>query len=114
MIDSYNFGCMVIDGQAYRKDVIVLHDGSVISPWWRRSGHALTGEDIREILAAPPDVLVIGTGHVGMMTPDPALLVALEARGMEVVVLPTGAAANEYNALAGKRRKVAGCFHLTC
>jgi hypothetical protein len=105
---------MVIDGQEYRDDVIILHDGSVISPWWRLSGHKLTGEDIREILAAPPDVLVIGTGSVGMMRPDPTLLVALEGKGMRVVTLPTEAAVGEYNALAGKDEKVAACFHLTC
>jgi len=114
MIESYKFGSMVIDGEAYCKDVIILPDGSVISPWWRQSGHKLAGEDIREILAAPPDALVIGTGNVGMMTPDPSLLVALEAKGMKVIALPTEAAVSEYNSLADKGEKVAACFHLTC
>jgi hypothetical protein len=114
MIESYKFGSMVIDGEEYRKDVIILSDGSVISPWWRKSGHKLTWEDLKDILGVPPDVLVIGTGNVGMMTPDSALLVALGARGMEVVALPTEAAVSEYNTRAEKGGKVAACFHLAC
>jgi hypothetical protein len=39
-IDSYKFGRIVIDGQAYSRDVIILPD-RVIRDWWRDSGHIL-------------------------------------------------------------------------
>jgi hypothetical protein len=37
MIDAYSFGKMTINGKEFRKDLIILPDGSVLSPWIRRS-----------------------------------------------------------------------------
>jgi hypothetical protein len=114
MIDSYSFGCMVIDGARYAKDLMVLPDGAVVHPWWRKTGHALAAADLGEVLAASPEVLVVGTGEPGLMKPEPGLGEELRAAGIETRVMPTAEAAREYNALRGRGRRVAGCFHLTC
>jgi hypothetical protein len=114
MITSYSFGCMQIDGMPYLKDLIILPDGSIIHPWWRKAGHTVSLPDIQEIIATSPDILVIGTGSPGMMQPEQNLCSELESRGIETRVMPTKEAAQEYNALHEQGRKVAACFHLTC
>lgn len=114
MIESYSFGKMVIDGREYTKDLMVLPNGEVASPWWRKSGHELVAADIEVLVEARPGILVVGTGSSGMMKPDPKLCSALEASGTTVVVLPTKQAASEYNSLRGQGENVGACFHLTC
>jgi len=66
MIESYDFGRIVINGRTYTTDVIVLPD-RVFSSWWRRAGHKLVPADLDEVVAARPDVLVVGTGYSGLM-----------------------------------------------
>jgi len=70
MIDSYEFGRIVVDGQAYTSDLIILPD-RVDAGWWRKEGHNLCVEDIEQAMSANPDVLVVGTGADGLMkVPD--------------------------------------------
>ena len=114
MIDSYSFGSMTIGGREFRKDLIILPDGTIIHPWWRESGHRLVFQDIEPVIEASPDELVVGTGDPGMMEPDPDLVAGLEAKGIRVQVLPTAGAVQEFNSLTGSDRRIAACFHLTC
>jgi hypothetical protein len=65
-IDSYSFGRIVIEGQAYTSDVVIYRD-RVDASWWRKEGHRLHADDIAEALNAHPDVLIIGTGYEGVM-----------------------------------------------
>jgi hypothetical protein len=114
MIESYKFGDITIDGRHYGKDVIILPEGSVIHPWWRKSGHRLTMTDIQVIVAAAPDLLIVGTGDSGLMKPDDGLHEALLGRGIEMKVAPTARAVEAFNLAHKKGTSVAGCFHLTC
>ena len=114
MIESYSFGRMVIDGRELRKDLMILPDGTVDHPWWRRAGHSLCMDDIGPIIDASPDVLVVGTGRPGLMSPEPDLCAQLEAKGITVKVVSTSKAADEFNRLSGTDKQVAACFHLTC
>ena len=113
MIESYDFGRMVIDGNLYTSDLIV-HPGGVRDRWWRREGHSLAVEDIEEALRPPPEVLVVGTGFSGLMEVPGATLRFLEDRGIEVRIESTGRAWKTYNELKGKGRRVVAAFHLTC
>ncbi|HUX02133.1 MAG: Mth938-like domain-containing protein [Phycisphaerae bacterium] len=112
-IDEYQFGRMVVDGKAYRKDLILLPDG-VRSDWWREEGHSLGEADLADVFAAKPEVLVVGTGAHGVMGVSPEARRALERAGIQVIVEPTGEAVGRYNALAAGGMRVAGAFHLTC
>ena len=114
MIDAYAFGSMVTGGKRYTTDLIIFPDGSILYPWWRRSGHTLAMADIETVVAASPDILVVGTGQPGLLKPEPTLCRELETKGIETRVLPTREAVKEYNALCEQPERVAGCFHLTC
>lgn len=107
MIASYSF-------KPYRKDLMILPDGTILHPWWRKTGHTLSLTDIHEVIATAPDILVIGTGSPGMMQPEQTLCGELESRGFETKVMPTKEATQEYNSLHEQGRKTAACFHLTC
>ncbi|THB75775.1 MAG: hypothetical protein D3926_19470 [Desulfobacteraceae bacterium] len=114
MIESYTFGRMSIDGKLYHKDVIILLDGRVISPWWRQAGHQLFLSDLTAVIDNAPEIIVIGTGDPGMMKPHRGLEEELKGMGIQAVVLPTQKAVRAYNAFKEQGEAVAACFHLTC
>ncbi|MCK4910381.1 MAG: hypothetical protein KAR83_02010 [Thermodesulfovibrionales bacterium] len=111
-IDSYRFGKIVINGTTYTKDVLILPD-KVLSPWWRIEGHSLAIDDLAEVISATPEVLVIGTGAMGVMGVPEETLEYLRDKGVEVIIKRTGAAASEFNRLSATGN-VAAAFHLTC
>jgi len=112
-IDDYQFGCMVVDGKAYREDLILLPDG-VRGNWWRERGHSLSVADLAEVFEAAPEVLVVGTGAHSVMKVPEETRRAVEEAGIEPVTECTGEAVERYNALAAEDRRLAGAFHLTC
>src|SRR5919198_4130870 len=97
-IDSYSFGHIVVDGEEATNDVIVL-PSRVVHNWWRRDGHSLVLDDLREVLDELPPLLVLGTGAYGRMRPDPAAIDELRERGIEVEALPTEEAVRRYGEL---------------
>ncbi|MFQ6111526.1 MAG: Mth938-like domain-containing protein, partial [Nitrospinota bacterium] len=111
-IDSYRFGEVLIDGKAFMSDVIIFPD-RVRSSWWRKEGHELALQDLEEVLAEKPEVLVVGTGASGCMRVLPETERELKRRGIELRAEPTGAACTLYNELSKKRKAVAA-LHLTC
>lgn len=111
-IESYSFGRMRVDGTDYTSDLIILPEG-IIPSWWRKEGHNLQPEDIEAVLDAAPEVLVIGTGAMGMMSVSEGALSALREAGIEVLAERTGKAVETFNRVSQARR-AAGAFHLTC
>ena len=111
-IENYSFGKISIDGNSYSADLIVL-PGGVRPDWWRKEGHRLQREDLREIVEAEPSVLVVGTGNVGMMRVPQEALDYLAEHGIRTVVERTAAACQHYNELA-KTEQAAAALHLTC
>ncbi len=112
MIDSYEFGRIVINGKRYDSDLIVFSD-KVRSGWWRKEGHRLHVEDLKEVLEVKPEVLVVGTGYSGLMTVPPETRKYVESEGIELMAQKTTEACETFNRLV-KSRKVAAALHLTC
>jgi hypothetical protein len=110
-IEDYSFGRVVVDGEEETRDVIVLPQ-RVVRGWWRRDGHALVLDDLRDVLDELPGRLVVGTGAHGRMRPDPGTIEALARRGVAVDVLPTDEAVRRYGAL--NPAETAAALHLTC
>jgi hypothetical protein len=103
---------MVVDGERYTKDLILLPD-RVIPNWWREQGHRLSVKDLEEVFAAQSEVLVVGTGAHGVMKVPPETRQATREAGVELRIADTDRAWRLYNELREKRR-TAGAFHLTC
>jgi len=112
MIESYNFGQIVIDGKRYTSDVIIFPD-RVKGDWWRKEGHQLSIEDIQDILKEKPDILVVGTGYAGLMKISPETRERLQSEGIRLIAENTRKACKTYNQLS-ESRKVIAALHLTC
>lgn len=115
-ITHYSFGKITVDGKTYTADLII-HPDRVEPSWWRRQGHVLEPDDLRELLRRPPEalpeVLVVGTGHDGVMEVPRETIEAVRKKGIELHVAKTAEAVSLFNGFMGKKRVVAA-LHLTC
>jgi len=113
MIENYSFGQMLINGKIYNSDLIIFKD-HIYGSWWRKEGHNLCINDIKEIINKKPNVLIIGTGYSGLMQVSKELIENIKSSGIkQVIVKKTGDACTEYNKLYKKNNLIAA-FHLTC
>lgn len=112
MIDSYDFGEVMIDGKRYTSDLIICPDG-IKAQWFRREGHRLCTDDLGDVLDKKPDVIVVGTGNPGLMRVLPETEKLIESKGIKLIVQPTREACRTYNQLTSSQ-KVIALLHLTC
>ena len=112
MIESYDFGSIVVDGTKFERDLIIFPD-RIDRGWWRKEGHELCVGDVRGIVAAKPEVLVVGTGYSGMMRILPETKKFLASAGIELITAKTEEACKMYNDLS-KSKRVVAALHLTC
>jgi hypothetical protein len=112
-IERYSFGSIDVDGRKYEKDIIIYPD-RVQSDWWRKEGHRLQPEDIPDVLAQPPEVLIVGQGDPGRMQVDSRVAEALDRLNVQLVAGPTRMACNRFNELSQKGTRVVAALHLTC
>lgn len=112
VIESYGFGRITIDGKQYTTDVIIFPD-HVRDGWWRKEGHRLSIEDLKDVLQAKPEMLVVGTGYYGFMKVPNEVKEHLKSKKIELIVENTKEASKTYNRLASTKGVVAA-FHLTC
>jgi len=112
IIDSYQLGLISVNGKKYASDVIIFPD-RVKDDWWRKSSHQLCLEDIAEVIAKNPEVLIVGTGVSGLVEVLPEVRQAVDARGIKLIAQTTDQACHTYNQLCQSRRVVAA-LHLTC
>lgn len=113
MINSYTFGRVVIDGRKYINDVIVLRD-RVVDNWWRKEGHSLDIEDLREVFTENPEMLIVGTGRWGLVKIPVETKEYIASTGIELVVQRTKEACETYNRLRKLSRDVIAALHLSC
>ena len=112
MIESYDFGQITINGRKYSRDVLIF-PGNLKDNWWRREGHRLSLEDLKDVFEAEPEVLVIGTGYSGLLKVPQEVEDFVKSKDIELVVENTRQACQTYNRLC-QSRKIVAAFHLTC
>ena len=113
MIDSYQFGKIVVNGNKYSADLIIFED-NVLPKWWRRKGHELCITDIEEVIEKfKPTMLIVGTGRYGVLKVLTETKNFLQANNIKLIADKSDDACLKYNELC-KREKVLGAFHLTC
>jgi hypothetical protein len=111
-IDSFRFGTIMIDGNAYRKDIIILPD-RVLPNWWRVEGHSLAYEDLQQALRKTPQVLILGLGIYSRIKVSDEVRERIESSGITLMALPSVEACEVYNQLREQKHVVAA-IHLTC
>jgi len=115
LIESYDFGSIVINGKKYTSDVIVFPD-RVIDDWWRKEGHRIYLDDLKEILNCEPEpeMLVVGTGYYGLVKISSEVETILKSQKIGLMAQPTKEACQTFNRFLKSNSRVVGAFHLTC
>jgi hypothetical protein len=113
IIEKYEFGTMLVGKREHHQDLKIIGE-KVIAGWWRKEGHLLQIEDVDDILAAKPEILVVGMGYPGRMQVSDSLRSALAGANIQLIAEPTRHAVANFNLLSSRGRTVAGAFHLTC
>jgi len=111
-IEHYSFGKITIDGKVYTSDVIIYPD-RVDASWWRKEGHYLQKADLADIVAAKPELLIVGTGAHGVMAVPEGTISFLESHNISVLVEKTDKAVELFNNQP-QGKKVIAALHLTC
>nr|XP_047911140.1 mth938 domain-containing protein isoform X4 [Anser cygnoides] len=117
-IASLSWGQMKVKGcSTTYKDCKVWPGGS--RTWdWRETGtnHSpgVQPADLEEVVKKGVQTVVIGRGMSEALQVPSSTVDYLKKNGIEVVVLQTEKAVEEYNALAARGVKVGGVFHSTC
>ena len=111
MIDSYDPGQVVVDGEAYIADVII--SPSAFKAWWRKEGHEISIKDLDVLISDKPEVLVIGTGIFGKVKMPPGVRKRIETLRISLVAETTDKACKTYNQSC-YLKKVVAALHLTC
>ena len=112
-ITRYRFGEIEIDGRTYTADVIITPE-RVVDTWWRKQGHNLAVADLAEIIAAKPEILVVGTGYYGRMTIPDETRRYLQAQSVRLREAHTRQAVEEFNRLQRESARIVAALHLTC
>jgi hypothetical protein len=116
-VDSFSFGSIVIEGKKYRRDILILPDGTVKQrkgSFWMFGSHNIKKGEIEEFSQAGAEVAVVGTGTSSKaMVAGEAESFAREAK-LELAVLPSPDAVQKLNELLDQRQKVAALIHITC
>ena len=113
MIENYSFGQLTINGEKYNKDVKICAN-EIVHPWWRKEGHIVEKEDIKDILQVNPEILVLGKGNPGMMKASKDLKEFLQNKGILLLEEPSAQAVDSFNQYLEQGKKVCAGFHLTC
>ena len=112
MISEYHFGRIVVNGKEYNSDLIILPE-RIIDNWWRQQGHLLVVDDLREVIAAGVDIVVVGTGKFGAMKVPGEIVETLAAHDIVVRVALTDQAGEIFEQLR-EQQPTAAALHLTC
>ena len=113
MIEKYSFGKIVVNGVIYTNDIKIIQ-GTVIPEWWRKNGHQVGMDGVKDILDSQPNILVIGKGKYGMMKLTPSLRDRLGNDGIELIEKRTSESTKIFNQLYKEGKNVSAGFHLTC
>lgn len=112
-IESYSFGTITVDGKKYDGDIIVFPD-KVRTNWWRKEGHSLDIDDLKEVIDFKPQILIVGRGAYDVMEIPQSTRKALKANRIELIDENTSEACKIFNEKIEKGERVVGAFHLTC
>lgn len=110
MIDSYKFGEIVVNGKTYTDDIIIFPD-YVKDNWWRKQGHLLQIDDLKDVFNYKPKKLIIGTGYNGLMKVSGEVSNKADELGIELIIKKSEEACKTYNK---EKDNVIIALHLTC
>lgn len=110
IINAHEPGQVTINHSVYTRSLIVSPE-QLIESWRPRSMDELQSEDVEVILAAGPEIVLLGTGNRQRFPATQILRRFLEA-GVGCEVMDNAAACRTYTVLMAERRRVAAALLL--
>jgi len=112
------FGGVRINGKNYR-DVLTV--GEEVEPRdWKRleqafgRGHWLGDWEVEKLLSGKPEIIIIGNGTEGALEVTEEIKKKIKEAGVELKILLTPQAIEEFNNLYQAGRRVNALIHTTC
>ena len=117
-IDKVEWGTIEINGKKYGQVLIV---GEQVFERDSEKLHQLFGTthkigdwEIEKLFSGNPELIIIGTGWVGVLKISEELRAKSEKLMMELKILETPKAMEEYNRLVEQGKRVNALIHTTC
>ena len=111
MIDGHKFGSFVVNGREYLGDIKII--GSKVRLWDRKK-HEVNIDDVKDILKAEPEVIIVGTGNSGYLQLEKSLRDYLLAKRIKLFIGVNSEAIVKYNEAVSQRKNIGAIFHSTC
>ncbi len=116
-IESLSFGSITVGGKRYRRDIILLPDGTVKQRkggFWMFGSHSFKKNEIEELSRAGAEEIVIGTGTNSKAGLSNEAKSYVGQAQLQLHTLPSYEAVPEFNHLVDLGKKVAAIIHITC
>lgn len=116
-IDGTRFGSITIEGETFRRDVLIRLNGEVkkrkkkLSKAIYGTSHVVSLEEAKHVYQEGAGRLIVGTGQSGLVELSEEAADCFRRKGCRVELLPTRQAIEAWNAAEGA---VIGLFHVTC
>lgn len=111
-IDTNRFGLFKIGNQEYRSDIKII--GDKVKIWNYTSHHKILPEDVKDLVEASPEIIILGTGFEGACKVQPETIKYLEENNIKFLIKQTSIACSDFNRLMNSKRKVFAILHATC
>jgi|TARA_Y100000310_G_scaffold225672_1_gene227701 hypothetical protein len=111
MINEFKIGSFVVKGKRYLGDIKIIQGRARY--WQDRYKQQLREEDIQDILAKNPEVIIIGKGCNGLLEISEELERTLKRSCKELLIQKTPEAVETFNTLSKEGIDVAAIFHAT-
>ena len=114
MFQWVTFGKAKYDNSVFSEDIIVSTDGDVYSR--AADGLRVTPEELDASIDENTKIVVVGTGHYGVVRVTPEAMSYLKDSKIELVEKPTKEAVEYYNkrmSVKGRKPKITAIIHVT-
>lgn len=113
MIDSTEFGSIIVDGKKYEHDIVIDYKGNV-KKGWLQTRHLVAEKEFSDFLKEYPEIIIIGNGQHGEVEVSDEFIRLAEEKGIEVIIKETPKAIKKFNELIKAGKKVIVYIHVTC
>jgi len=117
-VDSVSWGKVKVDGKVYHQvlivgDKVIERDKPKLETLFSTT-HEIGDWEQKLLLSGEPEIILIASGFGGVLKISSKLKVKIEKLGIELKILLTPKAVDEYNRLIAQGYKVNALIHTTC